>query len=301
MNPTIDKKIVDKTLKKDYSSARAEWESVFREDLETFLQTEIIEAAIVQKRFELPKNDGIQYFAFTDPSGSRADSFTLAIAHKEKESEKIILDRLEEKKPPFQPKSVVKEFSEIIKSYGTNLVTGDKYAGEWVSSAFREEDVIYEASKLDKSGIYLEFEPLLAQGQVELLDNKKLFNQLRGLERRTRSGGRDRIDHYPGGHDDLANATAGACVLVSGEGDYARDIWILEGEEPPDMKPWEAEMIRARQEEPEKYEDPPEIKKIHTEKNIQKYIDLIKEGKKVPEISEIMGIPLDTMRKMDNP
>jgi outer membrane immunogenic protein len=35
---------------------------------------------------------------------------------------------------------------------------------------------------------------------------------LQGLERRTRSGGRDIIDHAPGAHDDLANSAAGALV-----------------------------------------------------------------------------------------
>src|SRR5262245_64495887 len=39
----------------------------------------------------------------------------------------------------------------------------------------------------------------------------------RGLERRTSRGGRDSIDHAPGGHDDLANAAAGAIHLVLGE------------------------------------------------------------------------------------
>ena len=34
------------------------------------------------------------------------------------------------------------------------------------------------------------------------------------MERRTRSGGKDSITHYPGGHDDLANAVAGACVMA---------------------------------------------------------------------------------------
>ena len=63
--------------------------------------------------------------------------------------------------------------------------------------------------------IYLEFEPLMAQRRIELLDSKKLQNQLKGLERRTRSGGRDLVDHYPGGHDDLANAVAGACVVAN--------------------------------------------------------------------------------------
>jgi hypothetical protein len=37
-----------------------------------------------------------------------------------------------------------------------------------------------------------------------------------GLERRTARGGRDSIDHAPGGHDDLANAVAGAVALALG-------------------------------------------------------------------------------------
>ena len=83
-----------------------------------------------------------------------------------------------------------------------------------MTKAFEDCSIIYQASELNKSEIYLNFEPLLAQGRVALLDNKKMFNEFRGLERRTRSGGRDSIDHYPGGHDDVANAVAGACVLA---------------------------------------------------------------------------------------
>jgi hypothetical protein len=35
------------------------------------------------------------------------------------------------------------------------------------------------------------------------------------LERRTSALGKDRIDHGPGGHDDLANASAGALIATS--------------------------------------------------------------------------------------
>jgi hypothetical protein len=45
---------------------------------------------------------------------------------------------------------------------------------------------------------------------VELLDNKQLQSELVSLERRTSRAGKDSIDHPPGGHDDLANAVAGA-------------------------------------------------------------------------------------------
>jgi hypothetical protein len=42
-----------------------------------------------------------------------------------------------------------------------------------------------------------------------------MVSQFVGLERRTSRGGRDSIDHAPGGHDDVANAVAGAAWLAS--------------------------------------------------------------------------------------
>jgi hypothetical protein len=45
-----------------------------------------------------------------------------------------------------------------------------------------------------------------------------LVDQLVNLERRTGRGGRDIIDHPPHGHDDIANAVAGVCELLSKRG-----------------------------------------------------------------------------------
>ena len=225
MNPTIQERIIDKALKNDYSAAKAEWLAEFREDLETFLPTKMIEDAVIPGRWELPKIEGVYYKAFCDPSGGRNDSFTLAIAHKEKDSKRIILDRLEEQRPPFNPKAVVKEYSKILKEYGIHSIIGDKYAGEWVSSSFKEERITYESSKLNRSELYLEFEPLMAQQAIDLLDNRKLINQLKSLERRTRSIGKDSVDHAPGLHDDLSNAAAGACVMAASKPTIEPRIW----------------------------------------------------------------------------
>jgi hypothetical protein len=49
-----------------------------------------------------------------------------------------------------------------------------------------------------------------------LLDLSDLLRELRGLERRRGTAGRDRVDHAPGQHDDRANAAAGALVLAAG-------------------------------------------------------------------------------------
>ena len=57
--------------------------------------------------------------------------------------------------------------------------------------------------------------PVLNAGRCELLDLPRLRAQLLGLERRVARGGRDSIDHGPGGHDDVANSAAGALVQAS--------------------------------------------------------------------------------------
>ncbi|MBU4357126.1 MAG: hypothetical protein KJ822_17570 [Proteobacteria bacterium] len=109
------------------------------------------------------------------------------------------------------------EQAHILKAYGLSRVTGDKYAGSWPSDEFQKHGISYVDADRDKSKIYLDSLPLVMSGNVELLDNKHLFNELRSLERKTRSGGRDTVDHPPRGHDDLANAVAGAATLVGGQ------------------------------------------------------------------------------------
>ncbi|MBA7496138.1 hypothetical protein ES702_06736 [subsurface metagenome] len=217
MNPTIDREIIRVALEEDPAAASAEWEAEFRADIEAFMPPEFIEAVVIPGRFELPKIEGADYFAFVDPSGGRQDSMTMGIAHKEKDK-KVPLDVLRETKPPFQPKIVVKEFSDVLKTYKIKEIESDRYAGEWVTEAFRDQGIKVKNSELTASEIYLNFLPLVANGTVELLDSKRLKAQLAGLERRTRFGGKDLITHYPGGHDDVANSAAGACVMASKQG-----------------------------------------------------------------------------------
>jgi len=66
------------------------------------------------------------------------------------------------------------------------------------------------------SDIYRDALPLFNAGRAQLLDLKRLVNQLCSLERRTARGGRDLIDHpqHPGAHDDLANAVCGTFVML---------------------------------------------------------------------------------------
>jgi hypothetical protein len=94
--------------------------------------------------------------------------------------------------------------------YRIGHVTGDRYAGEWPREQFRKRGVEYKLSEKTASELYREFLPAINSGTVELLDDPRLLNQLCALERRTSRVGKDTISHPPGGHDDLANAVAGA-------------------------------------------------------------------------------------------
>ena len=214
MNPTVDVRVIDNALKEDPQAARAEWEAEWREDVMAFITAELVEGVMVPGRFELPKIAGANYYGFLDPSGGRQDSFTLGICHKET-SGKIVLDVLRERRPPFQPQGVVAEFADVLKSFGISNVESDKYGGEWVPEAFRVHGIEVKNADMTASELYLNFLPLISNGTVELLDSKRLLAQLTGLERRARSGGKDQITHYAGGHDDLANACAGAAVAAS--------------------------------------------------------------------------------------
>jgi hypothetical protein len=225
MNPTIPQRVIDLAMREDAAVARAEWLAEFREDLEAFLSQELIESAVIPGRVELLPASEIRYFGFTDPSGGRQDSMTLAVAHRDVQSGRVIVDLLREVRPPFQPREVVNSFAEILRSYGCSDVHGDSYGAEFCACAFRDAGIFFRSSDKSASELYLALLPVLSNHSVELVDNPRLISQLRSLERRTRSGGRDQVTHYPGGHDDLANAVAGVVHLAAKT--YIRDAWQL--------------------------------------------------------------------------
>jgi hypothetical protein len=213
MNPTLDREFIAQEFRRDPQRAQSEWNAEFRSDLAAFLDDELIDAAVDHGRpFDLPPA-GHDYLAFTDASGGRHDSFTLSICHRE--DGVVVCDVIRGRKPPFVPGNVVSEYASILKAYGLHSVTGDRYSAEWVASAFRENDIFYEASPKSKSDLYLETLPLWTTGQVRIPDAKITISELRSLERRVGRSGRDSVDHGPGGHDDHANSLCGCLWLLA--------------------------------------------------------------------------------------
>ena len=111
-NPELPQAVVDRALERDPLANRAEYLAEFRTDVESLLTIEAIQACVVPGVKERPPELKHGYVAFVDPSGGSSDSMTLAIAHKEGQTE--ILDLVRERKPPFSPEAVVEEFASTI-------------------------------------------------------------------------------------------------------------------------------------------------------------------------------------------
>jgi hypothetical protein len=215
MNPTIDDDFVQGEYERDPAKAAAEYGAEFRTDVERLLTREAVMNCVQPTVYERAPQRQHVYIGFVDPSGGANDSFTMAIAHREGKT--TILDLIRERAPPFSPEAVCAEYATLLKKYRVTSITGDKYSGQFVIEQFAKNGVFYEPAARSKSELYGDLVAVINSGAVDLLDNNKLVGQLIGLERRSRAGGRDQIDHPPGGHDDLANAVAGA-VLSDGMG-----------------------------------------------------------------------------------
>ena len=259
MNPTLAQSIIDDAMAEDPSAARSEYLNEWRTDIAAFVPRELVENLVVPGRLELPYNASLQYAAFADVSGGRSDDAALAIAHRE--GRVVVLDCLRRYKAPHNPHDVIAQMVATLRAYGLDRATGDAYAAEFTKTTFertasstsaarrppgrRVSPTAGSRSPSRRPSSTPSCSRASTSGEVQLLDNDLLVTQVAGLERRTRSGGRDVIDHPPGGHDDVANVLAGVCdavmnrrqvagiVGVDGTGGMNTDAsgdWVLPGD-----------------------------------------------------------------------
>lgn len=207
MNPSVPEAVIAAAYERDPIAAAAEYGAQFRADIEGFLTREAVDACTRAEPLEVPFARGHSYRAFVDPSGGSSDAMTLAIGHVA--DGRLVVDALRERRPPFSPEDVVREFADVLSDYGVRRVVGDRYAGEWPRERFDVHGIHYEPAAKPKSDLYRDLLAVVNSARLELPDHARLMTQLVSLERRTGRGGRDSIDHPPGGHDDLANAVAG--------------------------------------------------------------------------------------------
>lgn len=236
-NPTLSENVVQRALERDQASAAAEYLAQFRSDIEAFISREAIDACVSEGIRERPPVAGVSYVAFVDPSGGSSDSMTLAVAHCT--DHVAVLDCIREIRPPFSPESAVEEFCKLLKSYGVACVKGDRYGGEFCREPFRKLGIEYRLTDKVRSDLYLNLLPAINSQRVDLLDHARLITQVISLERRTSRAGKDRVDHAPGAHDDVANSVAGALCEVMARS--ARPRWEPVGYSPGERSVGEGE------------------------------------------------------------
>jgi hypothetical protein len=217
-NPTIDLRVVERSRQLDPQGAVSEWDAEFRADINQLFDDAVIDQAIDRSRpMELPPQAGITYFAFTDASAGRHDSYTLCIGHREGNGDKarFVADVIRGRKAPFpDPRAVTREYVELAKQYGVHRIMGDRYSSEWVASAHRDFGATYDPAPLAKSDIYLEFQPYMNRGAISIPPHVATERELRLLERTARAGGSETVDIPRGISDDHANAVAGCAYLA---------------------------------------------------------------------------------------
>jgi len=212
MNPVFKQKLIDRFLKKDkkYST---EFSADWRSEDEAFLTEEMVSAAMVHNSLSYDAEK--KYFCGIDASGGRSDSMTMALSFQNPDG-KIIVARAEEKKAPFNPEEVVREFSEIMKAYRVFDCVGDSYGAEWVVSMFGKYGIRLKNSEKNRSECYLETQSLFSCNRLNIPKDEILLAQFCNLERRpSKMGGRDQVNHPVGLKDDKCNAVALAACLAN--------------------------------------------------------------------------------------
>jgi hypothetical protein len=157
--------------------------------------------------------------------GSGGDSLALAIGHKD--GTVVVVDALREVKPPFSPEFAVAQLVHLLKGYRVYTVEGDAFGGEFAREPLKKHGISYQLAKKPKSDLYAHhLLPMLNSGRVDLLDHPRAIQQIIDLECHTARAGRDKIDHPPGGHDDLANAIAGLVARAAGSTYSFAGDWV---------------------------------------------------------------------------
>ena len=172
MNPTVTQAFIDAEYEKDPICAEAEYGAQFRTDIESLVTREAVEACVEWGCSERAPLDGERYLSFVDVSGGGADSFALAVGHRQ--DDLALLDCLRETRPPLSPEGAIAEFADLLKSYRITRVIGDRYGGEFPREQFRKHGIQYVTSPEPKGALYLGLLPLLNSKKVRLLGNKRL-------------------------------------------------------------------------------------------------------------------------------
>jgi hypothetical protein len=224
LNPSLSQELIDRELEKDPVRNRAEYLSEWRSDVEGFIGREIVEACVRDYR-ELPPQAGISYRGWLDPASGVPEGDSLAFVVSHRIGDRVTIDAIREARPPFNFFEVIETvLVPLCQTYRITKIVGDNYGGELAKLPVRRAGISYELSEKHTSQLYLDpFLGMLNAGKIDLPNHDRAINQICSLERSVQRSGRDQISHPTHGHDDIANAIAGAVDIAHGQSNYTLD------------------------------------------------------------------------------
>ncbi len=215
MNPTLRADYLARMERDDPEAFRSEFLGEFRAGLTALFDADALDDSVDAAVRERLPEAGVEYVAGADAATGAAngDRFAVSIAHRA--GDRAVLDCCRAWSPPFDPAVVIGEAASLVKSYGVTSVEGDRASENFVISAFAAHGVTFRHAEGDTRSRYLEVLPRVNSGAIRLLDQPELLRELRALERRRGTAGRDRVDHPRGGHDDRAASVTVALLAAS--------------------------------------------------------------------------------------
>ena len=237
LNPAFSEREIARAYEDDPTSAAAEYGATFRDDVAEFFGLAKLAACVahgISERRPDPEKRYVGHFDGATGSGDDDAALSIAAIEEDGTATQVALRRWE---PPFSPQSVVREAAGLLHRYRVEVLQGDRYAPGIFADLFRSQSLDYAICERDTSANFIELLALVNSESVQLLDEPVLLAQLRGLERRTRAGGHDRVGHRSRAHDDVAAAAAGALVLAASQASEGPPLMLVGSET---YRRWEA-------------------------------------------------------------
>jgi hypothetical protein len=228
-NPLIEKKALAKEFLNDPEAYERESLARFVDSISGFLSptllSEVTAKGIVEReplpRRNHPEDPLPNYVAALDPA-FRHDAFAMTIVHQDKDGT-ILQDviRRWQRQPgeePLNPSFILSEIAPLLKQYRITSVFSDQHHYDSLNQLALAKGFTIELFTLgnaSKTSMWRNFQQLLNQKKIVLLESKEQYRELATLEKKLTPGGSVQISAPRGKHDDMAMVLAMAVKMAA--------------------------------------------------------------------------------------
>jgi hypothetical protein len=208
MTPRIAAEDLERERLADPVYFTREYLAQFTSDIDAFIPSTDVDAAIGNWRELAPAKDCF-YVAALDASGlTGGDKFTFGIAHSAARG--VVVDVLRGWRRESVA-AVCDEIASVCKTFSVRYVIADQYSFSFLAELMRQRGIELEQlafSARSKAEIYFDLKGQLAQGKFLLPQHAEMVRELRALESTRLSGGSYRICAPKGQNDDFVTVLA---------------------------------------------------------------------------------------------